>query len=200
MSKWPFWKQEVQNPENFLWVILCPTVCMGRATWPFLPRRQTSPSASFLVVPWLWKASWERKKLWTTLGLSFALCLVTQHYTRTSILVYVCACTVVCVWEMCVDGVAWFISDCVWAKKWMCVSRTQRLYAVLASYTKSSPFQYCVAVFLSGLIVSYQFKSETELCKKQIQTLQGPARSHAGVLFVGHYFPPFMSLFLPLSI
>ncbi len=41
---------------------------------------------------------------------------------------------------------------------------------------------YCVAVFLSMLIVSYQSKSETELSKKQIQTRQGPARSHAGVI------------------
>lgn len=56
---------------------------------------------------------------------------------------------------------------------------------------------YCVAAFLSTLIASYQSKSETELSKKQIKTRQGLARSHAGVISTGPYFPPFMGLFLP---
>lgn len=97
-SKPAFWKQEVQNPENFLWVILCTALCTGRATWPSFPRRQSSPSASFPSVPWLWKASWERKKLWTTLGFSSTLCLVTQHSPRQSTTISHCVFLYVCVY------------------------------------------------------------------------------------------------------
>lgn len=92
-----------------------------------------------------------------------------------------------------------FVSDCVSTRMWMFVLWTHNAVNSMQFWHHTLKFHpYCVAVFLSTLIVSYQSESETELSKKQIQTWQGPARSHAGVISMGLYFPPFMGLFLPL--